>query len=119
MKRAEKKRAIDINKQCQDGLKFLLFVLTIYQKGIRLNLIAYRMPTHTYRSDFCPAGLGGYNNPGFVWRFCLPGNLKFRASNNLLKHIMAFISPSIVILTGQLKDGDCSLSIGDSTTLEG
>jgi hypothetical protein len=40
MKRAKKKRAIDINEQYQEDLKFLLFVLTICQKGIGLNLIA-------------------------------------------------------------------------------
>jgi hypothetical protein len=42
------------------------------KKGINLNSIAYRKPTHIYRSDFCPAGLGGYNNQGFAWRFYLP-----------------------------------------------
>jgi hypothetical protein len=42
-----------------------------------------------------------------------------RASNNLLKHIAAMISPWIDILAGQLKDWDCSLSIGDSTMPEG
>jgi hypothetical protein len=71
MKRAKKKRAIDINEQCQEDLKFLLFVLVICQKGIDLNLIAYTKPMHTYGSDSCPAGVGRYNNQGFTWRFYL------------------------------------------------
>jgi hypothetical protein len=75
-------------------------LLTICQKEINLNLIAYRKPTHTYRLDSCPAGLGRYNNQGFAWKFYLPENLKFQASNNLLKHIAAIISPWIGILVG-------------------
>jgi hypothetical protein len=69
--------------------------------------------------DSCPAGLGRYYDQGFAWRFYLPENLKFQSPNNLLKHIAAIISPWIDILADQLKDGDCFLSIGDSTTLEG
>jgi hypothetical protein len=29
---------------------------------------AYQCPTHVYRLDSCPAGLGGYSNKGFAWR---------------------------------------------------
>jgi hypothetical protein len=58
--RAEIRRQISINKQCKEDLRFLLFVLGKCQEGIGLNLIAFRRPTHVYRSDSCPAGLGGY-----------------------------------------------------------
>jgi hypothetical protein len=69
--------------------------------------------------DSCPTSLDRYNNQGFLWRFYLSKNLKFQASNNLLQHIAAIISPWTDILSSQLKDGDCSLSMGDSTMLEG
>ncbi len=85
-----------------------------------MNQIAYRKPTHVYRSDTCPAGTGGYSHEGFTWQFYLPNNLKFRASNNLLEHMAGIISPSWVdILAGHLNNGDCSLSMTDSTSSKG
>ena len=87
--------------------------------GISLNSIAFRRPTHIYRSDSCLAGLGGYSNIGWAWRWYLPKNLLFHASNNLLKHLEAIISPWVDILAGRLKNQDCVLSMTDSTTAEG
>jgi hypothetical protein len=88
-------------------------------KGISMNQIAYRKPTHVYRSDACPAGIGGYSHEGFAWRFYLPNDLKFRASNNLLEHMAGIISPWVDILAGRLNDEDCSLSMMGSTISEG
>jgi hypothetical protein len=84
-----------------------------------MNIIAYCRPTHAYQSDSCPAGLGGYSNEGFAWRYYLPKQLKFRASNNLLEHITAIITPSVDIIAGRLTRGDCALSMTDSMTSEG
>jgi hypothetical protein len=84
-----------------------------------MNQIAYRKPTHVYISDDCPAGMGGYSHEGFMWQFYLPDNLKFRASNNLLEHMAGIISPWVDILAGRLNNGDCSLSMMDSTTSKG
>jgi hypothetical protein len=84
-----------------------------------MNSIAYRRPTHVYRSDSCPAGLGGYSDEGFAWRYYLPPELQSRASNNLLKHIAAIITTWVDILAGRLKHGDCALSMTDSTTSAG
>ena len=67
--RAENRRQISINKQCKEDLHFLLFVLGKCNQGIDLNLIAFQRPTHVYRLDSCPAGLGGYSHKGFAWRF--------------------------------------------------
>jgi hypothetical protein len=84
-----------------------------------MNSIAYCRPTHVYRSDSCLAGLGGYSDEGFAWRYYLPLELQFRASNNLLEHIAAIITMWVDILAGRLKHGDCALSMTDSTTLAG
>jgi hypothetical protein len=88
-------------------------------KGISMNQIAYRKPTHVYRSDACSAGMGGYNHKGFTWQFYLPDNLKFRSSNNCLEHMAGIISPWVDILVGCLNNRDCSLSMTDSTTSKG
>jgi hypothetical protein len=87
--------------------------------GVNLKLIAYRHPTHAYQSNSCPAGLGGYSNKGFTWRYYLDPHLKFRASNNLLKHIAAIITLWVDIIAGRLTRGDCTLSMTNSTTSEG
>jgi hypothetical protein len=64
--RAENKPMRMVNKECNKDLKFLLTVLQKCQHGINLNAIAYCRPTNVYRSDSCPAGLGGYSHKGFA-----------------------------------------------------
>jgi hypothetical protein len=100
---SENRQQIKINKQCTQDLQFLLFVLGKCHQSIDLNLIAFRQPTHVYRSDSCLAGLGGYSHKGFAWWFYLADELKFRASNNLLKHLAAIITLWIDIIAGCLK----------------
>jgi hypothetical protein len=84
--------SVKINNECLKDLEMFLGFLKIANDGISLNSIAFRRPTHIYRSDLCPAGLGGYSNEGWAWRWYLPKDLLFRASNNLLKHLSAIIS---------------------------
>jgi hypothetical protein len=95
------------------------FFLDKARDGIDMNIVAYLFPTSCYRSDSCPHGLGGYSNDGRGWRWYLPPELRFRASNNLLEHLAAVITPWIDLIQGRLKKGDCILSMTDSTTSEG
>eukprot|EP00957_Ditylum_brightwellii_P040378 3056098-Ditylum_brightwellii.AAC.1 len=97
----------------------MLVFLEKASEGVSLNMIAYIKPTHVYRLDSCPNGLGGYSHQGYTWRFYLPEELKFREPNNLLEHMAAVIMPWVDIKAGRLKTGDCSLSMSDSTMLEG
>ena len=117
--RLEKKRQQNLNQQCIADLKFLQLALDQCRDGVDMNTIAYRRPTHAYQSDSCPAGLGGYSDKGFTWRYYLPKQLKFCASNNLFMHIAAIITPWVDIIAGRLTRGDCALSMTDSTTSEG
>ena len=112
-------RRIYIPPICVDDLKLMQTFLDRARQGIDMNLITYRKPTHVYRSDSCPAGVGGYIHQGFAWRYYLPDNLLFRASNNLLKHMAAVITPWVDIIAGRLSKGDCALSMTDSTTSAG
>ncbi len=102
-----------------EKIMFLLFVLQQCCNGIDQNLIPFRCLTHIYSLDSCPTGLGGYSNEGYAWRYYLLDNLKFWASNNLLKHLAAIITLWIDILVGRLNKGNCTLLMTDSTTLEG
>ena len=97
----------------------MLDFLKIANSGISLNSIAFRLLTHIYHSDSCPHCLGGYSHEGWAWRWYLPKNLLFRASNNLLEHLTAVISLWVYILAGCLNQQDCVLLMTDSTTAEG
>jgi hypothetical protein len=77
-----------------------------------MNNLVLRKPNIVLRSDFCPHGLGGYSSSGFAWRFYIPGELLYRASNNLLEH-------TPMIIAGRIKREDCVLSMTDSSTSEG
>jgi hypothetical protein len=109
----------NIPQICIDDLDLMKKFLKWGHDGISMNQIAYRKPTHVYQSDSCPGGLGGYSHKGFAWHYYLPKDLRFRTSNNLLEHIAGIISPWIDIIAGRLKEGDCLLSMTDSTTSEG
>jgi len=65
---AKRRGSIKINCECQKDLEMFLGFLKIAKDGISLNSIAFRRPTHIYRSDSCPAGLGGYSDKGWAWR---------------------------------------------------
>ncbi len=116
---AERQRSVKINGKYLKDLQLMLGFLEMANNGISLNSIAFRQPTHVYRSNSCPAGLGGYSHKEFAWCWYLPADLKFRASNNLLEHLAAIISPWIDIIAGRLKSQDCILLMTDSTTAEG
>lgn len=117
--RSRSRRSVAITDECKKDLHLMLYFLKKGRRGIDMNLLAYLMPTHVYHSDSCPAGLGGYCNSGFAWRYYLPVELQFRASNNLLEFLAAIITPWIDLLNGRLCPGDCALSMTDSTTAEG
>ncbi len=116
---ATHRRLLCISKTCQDNLLLMLHFLDIAKKGIDMNLVAFCQPTHIYQSDSCPFGLGGYSDKGFACHFKIPEDLRFRASNNLLKYVASTVSPWVNMLAGHLKHGNCALSMTDSSTSAG
>ncbi len=63
---AKRRCRVKINGEHQKDLVLMLDFLKIARKGFSLNSIAFRRPTHIYRLDSCPAGLGGYSNEGWA-----------------------------------------------------
>jgi hypothetical protein len=116
---ATQRRSVKVNGEYAKDLRMMLGFLKIANEDISLKSIAFRQPTHIYRSDSCPASLGGYSHKGWAWRWYLPDNLLFRASNKLLKHLAAIVLPWVDIIAGRLKRKDCVLSMTDSTTVKG
>ena len=60
--RAKNRRLVKVSDNCLEDLRLMLFFLDEAKAGISFNLIAYRKPTYVFRSDSCPAGLGGYSH---------------------------------------------------------
>jgi hypothetical protein len=118
-KRAEKRRSIKIPERSQADCRNLFKFLDKAKAGVSMNLVSYRLPNKVYRSDSCPHGLGGYSHDGWAWRFYIPENLLYRASNDLLEHIACIITVWIDILAGRTKPEDCLLSMADSSTSAG
>ena len=58
--------SIRISDICKNDLLLILCFLSIAKKGINMNIIASRKPTHVYWSDSCPFGLRGYLDKGFA-----------------------------------------------------
>ena len=102
LRKSANRRRVNLNTNVIEDLKLMLFFLEEAHIGVDMNLLVYRKPTKIYRSDSCPAGLGGYSSDGFAWRFYIPLWLKFRASNNLLEHLAAVITPWIDIIAKRL-----------------
>jgi hypothetical protein len=119
MHKAKNRRSIKLNEESEEDLRFHLSLLENAYKGISMNLITYRKIDRGYRSDACPAGLGGYSNLGRAWRWYIPKHLQFRATLNMLEHVGAIIGPWIDILEENLPPFTCILSQTDSTTSAG
>ena len=113
------KRVIVIPDPVIEDLKMFIRLLELAYKEINMNIITYRSPTHLYRSDACPAGLGRYNHQGRAWRFHTPKHLQFRATLNFLERIACEIGPWIDLIEGNLPEFSCILSQTDSTTAAG
>ena len=60
-------------------------------KGVNMNLLTYRIPTHIYRSDACEHCMGGYSASGRAWRWVIPAHLQDRAHIGLLEFLGSII----------------------------
>ncbi len=70
-------------------------------------------------SQFLPHALALQCCLKFAWRFRIPDDLLFRASNNLLEFLAAIVTLWVDIINGCLSSGDCALSMTDGTMAEG
>ena len=117
--RAKNRRSIKVPDQVLDDCRLLIKFLHRANQGISMNNLVFQMPSRIYRSDSCPHGLGGYSCDGYAWRYYIPDELLYRASNNLLEHIASIITVWIDILAGRISSESCILSMTDSSTSEG
>lgn len=92
-KASRRRFPITIPPPCTEDLQLMLQFLHKAFNGIDMNIIALRRPTHIYRLDSCPYGLGRYSHKGFGWRYELQEEHRFRATNNLLEFIASIVLP--------------------------
>ena len=118
-RRAKNRRSIKLKEEAVEDLLLHQQFLDSAFEGINMNLLTYRKPTHIYRADACPFGLGGYSAKGKAWRWQIPTNLQFRASINMLEHMAALIGPWIDILSNDIEELSCILSMTDNTSAAG
>jgi len=96
--------------------EFLLYA----NRGISLNIIAFRKPTHIYRSDASEFGVGGYNVlTGRAWRWEIPTELRLRTSINSLEFMACVVTIWLDIIHHEVQYEDCLLSQTDNSTAAG
>ena len=117
--KASRRRSVKLEQKHRDDLLLALRLLNKSNKGISMNLLSFRKPTHCYRADACHWGIGGYNSEGRAWRWELPTHLQWRATLNMLEFLAAVIGPWIDTLENTLPPMSCILSMTDSTTTNG
>jgi hypothetical protein len=91
-------------------------------KGISLNLLTYRRPSHILFSDACPKGLGGYSlTSGCAWRWEIPPNYvdSVKTKNNLLEFLAAMVTIWVELTKESTPPLSCILASGDNTSAVG
>jgi hypothetical protein len=116
---SDETKSIAIPQPCRDNLKLMMLFIEKAFTGVDMNLTSFMRPTHIYRSDSCPFGLGCYLHKGFAWRLELQEQYCFRASINLLEIIALIITPWMDMMAKRIQSGGCVLSMMDSTTSAG
>ena len=104
----------------RDDLSICAEYLLKARHGISLNLLVFREPTHTYRSDASEHGIGGYSlSSGHAWRYEIPPDCWKRVSLNTLEFIGCLITIWVDILGGRTLPESCLLCQTDSSSAEG
>jgi hypothetical protein len=90
------------------------------KRGVSLNNISFRKPTHIFRSDASEFGMGGYSVlSGRAWRWEIPLDLRLRTSINSLEFISCVITIWIEIINKDILPEDCLWSQTDSSSAAG
>jgi len=89
-------------------------------KGISINNVVFRKPTHIYCSDASEFGLGGYNLiSGRAWRFEIPPDYRLRTSINSLEFLACIITVWIDFIHNEIPEESCILSQTDNSSAAG
>ena len=112
-------RAQTINKRTREDLKLAQKFITKAARGVNLNLLTFRRPTHIYICDACEHGIGGFATHGRAWTWVIPPHLRGRAHINLLEFMAQLVSIWVDIIECKVHQYDCLLGMGDNTASMG
>ena len=118
-KRSKNRRSLKLKDEVLEDLRLHKKFLSLAKNGISMNLLTYRKPTHIFRVDACPFGLGGYSAQGRAWRWYVPKHLQFCARINMLEHLASVIGPWIDLIENNMPAFACILAMTDSMTAAG
>ena len=90
--------------------------LSYANRGISINNIVYRRPTHIRWDDSCPIGIGGVSVKGLAYRYHLPRPLQGRVSNNALEFLASTVGCWLDYLNGEIPPLSCILALTDSSS---
>jgi hypothetical protein len=123
---SQKGRAVRVRPQVLADLRLWIRFLQMAYKGTSLNLVAFRVPTHVFRSDAAEqAGMGGLCGlSGKAWRLEFPRDCRVGCSEGISLNLFKFLGGIVVsvwngILACQVLPGSCLLAQGDSTSAAG
>jgi hypothetical protein len=117
-------RRIRLRPQVLANLRLWLSFLRLAHRGISLNLISFRTPTHVFRPDALEHGIGGLCPiSGGAWSLEILTNCRVGCregiSLNLFEFLGGIISVWVEVLAGRVPPGSCLLAQGDSTLATG
>jgi hypothetical protein len=117
-------RRIPLKPQVLADLRLWLRFLELAHEGISLNMIAFREPTHVFRTDAAEHGIGGFcAASGAAWRVELPPDCRVGMREgitlNLLEFLGGIIGIWVEILAQRVPPLSCLLAQGDSTSASG
>ena len=89
-------------------------------RGMSMNLLTFRHPTHRFRSDACLFAVGGYDLvTGRAWRWVIPQSLLGRASMNSLEFLGCYMCIAIAVHEKTLPMGSVVHGQTDNTSADG
>ena len=117
-------RRIKLRPQVLADLRLWVRFLEQAQKGISLNMISFREPTHVFRTDASEHGIGGFCVlSGVGWRVELPGDCRVGMREGVTLNLFEFLGGIIgiwfEILAKRVPPFSCLLAQGDSTSASG
>ena len=113
------KSTVNITKIERRYLHIWIRFLASANKGISINNIIYRRPTHIRWDDSCPIGIGGVSTNGRAYRYMIPRHLQGRVSNNALEFLASMVGCWLDIIEGRVPRHSCYLAMTDSSSCSG
>jgi hypothetical protein len=117
-------RKIPLRPQVMADLRLWLQFLEMAHRGISLNMVSLRTPTHVIRTDAAEHGIGGFCGlSGVGWRLEMPPDCRVGAREGITLNLFEFLGSVVGIWfeihAGRVPPYSCLLAQGDSTTAAG